>query len=139
MSKISIFTDGGARGNPGPAALGVYIEDEENNELAKIGRRIGEATNNIVEYSAILEGMTWALENKNKYDIQEIYFYMDSQLAYSQLVGLYKVKNDKIRELFFQIRGKEAELKVPIYYSHIRREKNKKADLMVNLALDYKI
>ncbi len=139
MSKISIFTDGGARGNPGPAALGVYIEDEENNELAKIGRRIGEATNNIAEYSAILEGMTWALENKNKYDIQEIYFYMDSQLAYSQLVGLYKVKNDKIRELFFQIRGKEAELKVPIYYSHIRREKNKKADLMVNLALDYKI
>lgn len=136
MAKISIFTDGGARGNPGPAALGVYIEDENKNELARIGKRLGEATNNVAEYSAIVEGFSWALENKQRQNIESVNFYMDSQLAYCQLSGLYKVKNAKIRELFFEIRQKEAELKLPVSYNHIPREKNKKADLMVNLALD---
>jgi ribonuclease HI len=136
MAKITIFTDGGARGNPGPAALGVYIEDENKNELARIGKRLGETTNNVAEYSAIVEGFSWALKNKQKQNIESLNFYMDSQLAYRQLSGLYKVKNAKIRELVFEIRQKEAELKLPVFYSHIPREKNKKADLMVNLALD---
>ena len=134
--KIAIFTDGGARGNPGPAALGVYIEDEAKNELARIGKRLGETTNNIAEYSAIVEGFSWVLENRKRQKIESVSFYMDSQLAYRQLCGLYKIKNAKIRELVFAIRQKEAELKLPVFYNHIPREKNKKADLMVNLALD---
>lgn len=136
MAKIKIYTDGGSRGNPGPAAIGVYISDGNNKELAKIGKKIGEATNNVAEYSAITEGFTWVLANKGKHDISEVYFYMDSQLAYSQIVGLYKVKNERIRGFIFEIRQKEAELGVPVFYNHIFREKNKKADLMVNLALD---
>jgi ribonuclease HI len=139
MSKISIFTDGGARGNPGPAALGVFIEDENKQELARIGERIGDATNNVAEYSAIVEGFNWALQNKDRFNIQSINFYMDSQLACSQLTGLFKVKNPKIREFVFEIRQKEAELKMPIFYSHIPREKNFMADSMVNLALDNKL
>jgi ribonuclease HI len=139
MSKISIFTDGGARGNPGPAALGVFIEDEKHQELMRIGRRIGEATNNVAEYSAILEGLNWALQNKQKYNIESVNFYMDSQLACSQLTGVFKVKNSKIREFIFEIRQKEAELKLPIFYSHIPREKNFKADFMVNQALDNRL
>jgi len=139
MSKIAIFTDGGARGNPGPAALGVFIEDENHRELAKIGRKIGETTNNVAEYSAIVEGFNWALINKEKLAIETINFYMDSQLAYSQLTGLFKVKNPKIREFVFQIKQKEAEIKIPVYYSHVPREKNTKADLMVNLALDNRL
>jgi ribonuclease HI len=139
MSKIAIFTDGGARGNPGPAALGVFIEDENKQELARIGKKIGDATNNVAEYSAILEGLNWALQNKEKYSIASINFYMDSQLACSQLTGVFKVKNPKIREFVFAIRQKEAELKVPISYKHIPREENFKADFMVNLALDNKL
>jgi ribonuclease HI len=139
MSKISIFTDGGSRGNPGPAALGVFIEDENKQELARIGKRIGDETNNVAEYSAIVEGFNWVLENKDKFDIQSINFYMDSQLACSQLIGLFKVKNPKIREFVFEIRQKEMELKVPIFYTHIPREENFKADFMVNLALDNKL
>lgn len=136
MSKISIYTDGGSRGNPGPAALGVYIEDGNHSELAKIGKKIGETTNNVAEYSAITEGFSWLLANKDKIKIEEAHFYMDSLLAYSQITGLYKVKNDRIRDFIFKIRQKEAQLGIPVYYNHVPREKNKKADLMVNLALD---
>ena len=139
MSKIAIFTDGGARGNPGPAALGVFIEDENHTELARIGKKIGEATNNVAEYAAILEGFNWALLNKKKLKMESINFYTDSQLAYSQLSGLYKVKNPKIREFVFTIRQKEAELKIPVFYSHVPREKNIRADFMVNQALDNRL
>lgn len=139
MANISVFTDGGARGNPGPAALGVYIEDETSKELARIGKVLGETTNNIAEYSAIIEGFEWLLKNKQKLNVKKVNFYMDSQLAYSQLNGLYKVKNPKIRELFFEVKKKEAELNIPVYYVHIPREKNKKADFMVNQALDNKL
>ena len=136
MSKILVYTDGGSRGNPGPAALGVYIEDGNHSELTKIGKKIGEATNNVAEYSAIIEAFTWLLSNKEKVQMEEIHFYMDSLLAYSQITGLYKVKNDRIRDFIFEIRQKEADLGIPVYYNHVSREKNKKADLMVNLALD---
>ena len=139
MSKISIFTDGGSRGNPGPAALGVFIEDENHQELVKIGKTLGETTNNIAEYSAIIEGFNWALRNKEKLNIEKINFYMDSQLACSQLTGLFKVKNPTIREFVFEIRQKESALNVPIFYTHIPREENFKADFMVNLALDNKL
>jgi ribonuclease HI len=136
MTKIIIYTDGGSRGNPGPAALGVYIEDGNGKELARIGKTLGINTNNFAEYSAIIEGLSWAVENKEKLKIETITFYMDSQLACSQLNGLYKVKSENIRVLFFSVKQKEAYLNLPIYYNHIPREQNKKADYMVNLALD---
>lgn len=136
MAKIFIYTDGGSRGNPGLAALGVYIEDDKGKELVRIGKKIGEATNNVAEYSAILEGFNWLVENKSKHRIESVNFYMDSQLACLQLTGIYKVKNSTIREFVFKIRQKEAELKIPIFYEHIPREENIKADFMVNLALD---
>lgn len=137
MHKILIYTDGGSRGNPGPSALGVYIEDEHGNELVSIGKNIGITTNNVAEYSAILEAFLWLGQNsKLLQNDTKIYFYMDSLLAYSQIVGLYKIKNNKLREILFKIRELEADLKKEVYYAHIPREKNKKADAMVNLALD---
>lgn len=136
MAQITIFTDGGSRGNPGPAALGVYITDDKNQVLARIGKYLGETTNNIAEYSAIVEGLDWLIENKDKIKTEKAHFYMDSQLAYSQLVGLYKIKNAKIREMVFEIRSKEEKLDFPIIYNHVPREKNKNADFLVNLALD---
>ena len=136
MNDIIIFTDGGSRGNPGPAALGVFITNKKDETLARIGKYLGITTNNVAEYSAILEGLIWAVKNREKEKITKIFFYMDSQLACSQLTGLYRIKNEKIREMVFEIRKKEAELAIPIFYNHIPREKNRQADLLVNLALD---
>ena len=140
MTKVIIYTDGGSRGNPGPSALGVYITDENGNELASIGKRIGKATNNVAEYSAVMESFNWLLENRQSFpkDLR-VEFYMDSQLAYSQLVGRYKVKNPVLRNILFEIRIKEKELGFDTYYMHVPREQNKKADALVNMALDFKI
>ena len=110
MTRIHIYTDGGSRGNPGPSALGVYMTDDKGEVIAKIGKKLGITTNNVAEYSAILAALTYVLENKEKLEPERINFFMDSQLAYSQLVGLYKIKNDGIRQLMFEIRKKEAEL-----------------------------
>ncbi len=137
VSQINIFADGGARGNPGPAAIGFYIEDLNGNEIVSVGERIGEATNNVAEYSAILAALNWVLKNREKIEKNaKVNFYLDSLLAASQLSGVFKVKNAKIRELIFLIRQKEGELGISPSYNHIPREKNKKADRMVNLALD---
>ena len=137
LASINIYTDGGSRGNPGPSALGVFIESENHTELASIGKTLGAQTNNIAEYSAIVEALAWVLLNlENLSSLNKINFYMDSNLAVQQLNGIYKVKNSGIRNLFFEIKKLEAQISKPIYYCHIPREKNKKADRLVNLALD---
>lgn len=140
MSNIFVYTDGGARGNPGPAALGVYIEDDKGMPLLSLGKKIGETTNNVAEYSAISEAFNWLIENKNTLGEDcSIYFYMDSLLAYSHIKKLYKIKNEKLRELILSIWEKEKKLSLPVSYNHVRREGNKKADALVNFALDNQI
>ncbi|MBI2621241.1 MAG: ribonuclease HI family protein [Candidatus Levybacteria bacterium] len=137
---LNIYTDGGARGNPGPSAIGVYIANEQDEVLDSIGKRIGRQTNNVAEYSAILEALGWIIENRPKLPkLLRINVFMDSNLASSQLNGLYKVKNASLRSLIFEIRQKEALISLPIFYSHIPREKNRKADELVNQALDESI
>lgn len=135
---ISIFTDGGARGNPGPAAIGVYIE-KKGKPLAQIGKRIGDTTNNLAEYSAILEALSWILQNKEEVGKVKVNFFMDSELVFSQLTGLYKIKNENIKKLILEIRKKETAINFPISYAYVRRENNKEADRLVNLALDNRI
>lgn len=136
MKVINIYTDGGARGNPGPAAIGIFIKGD-NKILAQIGEKIGESTNNFAEYSAVLKGLSFILENLNLLEKDsKINFFMDSQLVYSQIAGLFKIKSAMLRTLLFKIREKEAEIKLPITYNFVRREKNKNADKLVNLALD---
>lgn len=137
ITEINIYTDGGSRGNPGPSALGVYIESVEKVRLAEIGKSLGINTNNFAEYSAIVSGLEWIVENKNTLSsLKQINFYMDSLLAVSQINGLYKIKNSMLRELYFKVKSLEATISIPISYTHIRREKNKNADRLVNLALD---
>jgi ribonuclease HI len=138
--SLNIFTDGGSRGNPGQAALGVYIENDKGVVLEKIGKSLGVNTNNVAEYSAIIEGLSWVLKHLGQMPkLAKINFFMDSQLASSQLNGLYKIKNAKLREFFFEAKQKEQTIGLPIYYTHIPREQNKQADRMVNLALDNKL
>lgn len=134
---FNIYTDGGARGNPGPAAIGVHIEDSDGNHIESLGKKIGEATNNVAEYTAVIEALDFILEMDSK--PSKINFFMDSNLVASQLSGVFKIKNPNLRNLLFEIRKKESALGIPLTYSFIPREKNKKADLLVNRALDNNI
>ena len=137
IKKLNIFTDGGARGNPGPAAIGIFIKDENGYQVASFGKKIGVSTNNIAEYKAVIQALSWIVENKEKLseDVR-IDFFLDSNLVYSQIIGIFKIKSSELRNLLFQVREKESEINVPINYSYVPREKNKEADREVNLALD---
>lgn len=137
ISEIKIFTDGGSRGNPGPAGIGVYIADGEGKDLLRVGVQIGHDTNNVAEYKAVLEALNWLLENKEKIkEDVKISFFMDSQLVRSQIIGLFKVNNANLRNLLFEVRKIEAQIKRKIFYNYIPREQNKIADSLVNAALD---
>ncbi len=136
MKNLFVFTDGGARGNPGEAAVGVFIKDEDNKTILEVGRKIGFSTNNAAEYMAVLEALDFLINRKDGIKDSTINFFLDSELVCSQITGIYKVKNNDLKKLLFEIRKKEAQLETPIIYKHIRREDNKKADNLVNLALD---
>lgn len=140
LKLIKIFTDGGSRGNPGPSALGVHIEDSEGETIEDIGKTLGVNTNNFAEYSAIVEALNWVIENRGEMpNLEKIEFYMDSKLAVMQITGMYKVKSLSLKSLLIAAKQKEAEIKLPISYKHVYREQNTKADRMVNLALDNKL
>lgn len=137
INTLNVFTDGGARGNPGPSAIGVYIEDENRKKITGFGKTIGVATNNVAEYKAVIEALDWIIENKKtfSYDVK-VNFFLDSKLVCSQIIGLFKVKNADLKDLVFSVRDREAQISLPIYYKHIPREQNVKADAFVNEALD---
>jgi len=137
LDYLNIFTDGGARGNPGPAATGVFITDRQGNKIAGFGKKFGKATNNSAEYKAVISALDWIIENKsNLANNVKIYLSMDSNLVYSQIAGFFKIKNAELRNLFFMVKQKEAEIKIPINYAHVKREENTQADKYVNQALD---
>jgi ribonuclease HI len=133
--KYKIFTDGGSRGNPGEAAIGVVIYNQENGmKLAEISKCIGLATNNIAEYSAVLEALNWVLAEK--VTNPEIEFYLDSELVVKQLTGVYRVKDPKLKVIYFKVRQIVFELGNLSSFTAVRREKNREADALVNKALD---
>ncbi len=137
MDEIRVFTDGGSRGNPGPAATGVYIEDENGKKIIGIGTFLGDTTNNVAEYSAVIEALTYISSNKNLLkEGTKIKFFLDSNLVCSQVKGLFKVKNSNLKTLLLKVREKEREIGFPIEYQYIPREKNTKADSIVNFTLD---
>lgn len=130
-TEVRVFTDGGARGNPGPAAIGVVILDENDNMISQSGKYIGTATNNVAEYSALIE----ALELLKEIDVYRVIFYTDSSLVYNQIKGFWKIKNPDMKLLNEQ--AKKMLYELPGYnFIHIPREKNKDADRLVNKALD---
>lgn len=138
--NVHIFTDGGSRGNPGQAAIGVYIEDEEHKKIFSLGEKIGIATNNVAEYTAVIEAFRWLISQKEEVGPDaHITFFMDSLLICSQIKGLFRVKDYKLQELLYAVRECARKLSNKITYAHIPREKNKQADLLVNLALDNKL
>lgn len=134
MKTINIYTDGGARGNPGPAAIGIFISDAEGNVILKEGKQIGKATNNVAEYSAVLFALNWIVNSYNFSEKEETYFqfFLDSSLVVNQLNGIFKIKDANLKNFVDKV--KSLELKIPgkIIYHHISREKNKIADFLVN-------
>lgn len=137
LSHIHIFTDGGSRNNPGEAACGVYIVDTQGNEVAGFGKRLGIQTNNFAEYTAVIEALQWVIDHRTQFaDDLQIDFFMDSLLVYSQVMGVWRVKNVAIGNLLGIVREKQKLVNASVSYAHVRREKNKEADRYVNLALD---
>lgn len=135
QKKLIINTDGGSRGNPGPAGIGVVIKDGEKSLLLELGEAIGNTTNNVAEYTAVLTALRLVKEH-NAWNASTISFLLDSLLVVSQLTGVYKIKDVRLQGLCREIKTFERELGIPISYSHVRREFNKEADLLVNRALD---
>ncbi|MDZ4209967.1 MAG: ribonuclease HI family protein [Candidatus Curtissbacteria bacterium] len=131
---INVYCDGGSRGNPGPAAYGFVVKVGCKTIKSK-GGTLGIATNNFAEYTAVIKALMWLSDN---YEREDLNFFLDSQLAASQLSGIYKVKNARIRELVLKIKSLETSFG-QIKYTHIPREKNLEADAMVNIALDENI
>jgi ribonuclease HI len=136
--QLYIFCDGGARGNPGPAAIGFVVKDSDNKVLFEQGVYIGKATNNVAEYTAVIKALEWlSSEITNfQFSVFKINFYLDSKLVVNQLNGLFKIKNSSLRDLIIKARQLEREINLPIIYNHVPREKNKRADLLLNQALD---
>jgi ribonuclease HI len=131
--KYQIFTDGGARGNPGPAAIGFVVKDESGKIIKKFSQRIGITTNNVAEYTAVIEALKWV--NKNLPKKQKIDFFLDSKLVVYQLNGYYKIKDSKLRNLIIKTRQYEKEIGGDILYHFVIREKNQAADKLVNSCL----
>ncbi len=136
MMKLKIFTDGGSRGNPGPGAVGVVVKNEKGETIVKFGQTIGIVTNNVAEYLGVVSAFEWVIKFPQKKEIEEVNFFLDSQLIVSQLNGIFKVKNAKLREFVFQVRQLEQEVGGNVSYRTIPREENKEADFLVNQALD---
>ena len=129
--RARLFTDGGARGNPGPAAYGFVLEAEDGTVLAAEGKAIGIATNNVAEYSALIAGLDRALE----LDLAEVEVVSDSELMVKQMTGEYRIKNEALQELSLRA-ARLARRLGDVSYTAVRREHNKLADRLVNEALD---
>lgn len=133
MKKGRVFSDGGARGNPGPAAIGVLVCNEKGEMLREYQETIGEATNNIAEYRALLKGLELARE----LGLEDIEYFLDSELVARQLSGQYRIKTPHLKELF--LRAKESERHFhKVVYTHVPRthEKIRWVDRLVNEALN---
>jgi ribonuclease HI len=129
--KARLSTDGGARGNPGPAAYGYVLEAEDGTVLDSRGEAIGVATNNVAEYSALVAGLTKAVE----LGVGELEVVSDSELMVRQMTGAYRVKNEGLKPLFLKASGLARRID-KVSYRAVRREHNQLADQLVNEALD---
>jgi ribonuclease HI len=129
--RAFLHADGGARGNPGPAGIGVLLRDEEGVVIAEVARGIGETTNNVAEYGALIAGLELAIEH----GVTELDVYMDSELVVSQLEGRWKIKNDRLRSLAVTARSLMGRFeRVTIH--QVPREQNAHADRLANLGMD---
>ena len=131
QSVLTIFTDGGARGNPGPAGIGVWMQNQQTGETYEIAEYIGETTNNQAEYRALVR----ALEKAHELGAQEVQCFLDSELIVKQLNREYRVKDKNLAVHFLRAWNLAALFK-KISFQHVPRAQNKQADALVNRAID---
>ena len=129
--KARLSTDGGARGNPGPAAYGYVLETDDGHVLAAHGEAIGHATNNVAEYSGLVAGLQKAAE----LGVRELEVVSDSELLVKQMQGEYRVKNEALKALWEEASDLERQF-AKVRYTAVRRAHNELADQLVNEALD---
>ncbi len=134
-NEIIIHSDGGSRGNPGPAAIGAVLEI--NGNIFKLSEKIGEATNNTAEYKAIVEGLKKAkkLLGKTRTKNSKVKCFLDSELIVKQLNREYKIKEVTLHKFFIELWNLTLDFK-EVTFTHVKREMNKEADRLVNQALD---
>ena len=130
-TELIVCTDGGARGNPGPAAIGVSICNPDGDELVAIGETIGDTTNNVAEYSAVVVGLRKAAE----LGARVVEVRSDSMLLVEQVNGRYKVRKDHLKRLVSEVR-EAARAFDKVTFRHVPRERNTRADELLNAALD---
>ena len=133
ISEVKLFTDGGCRGNPGPSAIGVMILDTNNEQLHAHAECIGASTNNRAEYKALIKGLDLCA----KYTRGRVTCYCDSQLAINQINGVWRLKDDTLRDLFHEVKKREQVFK-EVIFQHVKRTNQfiRKADRLLNEAFD---
>ena len=137
-AQIIAYTDGGARGNPGPAGSGAYITDGEGKVLKKAHRALGKATNNFAEYTAVILALEEIkkLVSEGKRKGTEIEIRMDSELVCRQMTGIYQIKEETLWPLYIKIHNMMVADFPKVKFVHVRREQNKDADALSNVAMD---
>ena len=132
QSRVKIWVDGAARNNPGPAAVGVVIKDEDGQSISQISQCIGNTTNNQAEYRAVIAALTEAI----RLGAEQVNLYSDSQLVVRQINGSYRVKKAELKPLHQQVIELQSQLaRLDIRY--IPRQQNREADSLANMALDW--
>ncbi len=131
IARLTASIDGGARGNPGPAGFGVFLEDEQGRQVAELFGWLGRQTNNVAEYAALLAALRWALDH----GASDLRVRSDSELLVRQINGEYKVKNPVLRRLHASALGLMRRL-ATVRVVHVRREQNREADRLANVAID---
>lgn len=134
--EVSVYTDGGSRGNPGPAGYGLVIYNQDQQIIHQDKKFLGIKTNNEAEYVGLVSALQWLATNITQSNITAINFYSDSQLLVCQLNGQYKVKSPNIKPLFAQAQAFLSQIKIPIHFTHLYRESNTLADSLANQAMD---
>ena len=134
VKKLLIYTDGGARGNPGPAALGVVIYDESGKIVKRFGKFLGEKTNNEAEYEAVIA----ALSEAQGLGTASVELNLDSELVARQLSNIYRARDKRMQEFVLKIRNLETKFE-KVSYHHVPRGKNRLADKLVNEAIDQNV
>lgn len=150
QTTLSIFCDGGARGNPGPAAVAFVVKNDEGQTIKEHAQTIGDTTNNIAEYKAVIAALRWIAETNTQESLNRYHLFLDSRLVVNQLKRNFKIKNAKLKKLAIEVKRLEQEIApqtaspgqlfaintTSVTYALIPREKNVEADTLVNTALD---
>lgn len=133
--SLILFSDGGSRGNPGPAACS-FIVEKNGKIIFSQSKYLEVQTNNVAEYFGVLLALKWLVKYCDKNLTDQVIFNLDSLLIANQLNGIYKIKNENLKTFYLDIKELEKKTKTKIIYKHVYREKNKMADFLVNKCLD---